>query len=203
MRQPDARIQCHSKHAVKLVRNSLTRGKALKQTTVESGAEVSEEKAIFLAHLKQAGYKRTAQRELILDVFLRTETHMSDEDLYALVKAADPSVGFTTVYRTLKLLAQCGLAREERLGDGRRRYEHHYKHPHHDHLICTECGELIEFFSEVIEQKQDEIAAQYGFQPTRHSLRIFGLCAACQQSGQQGGQQRGLPHGQTLAATAR
>lgn len=145
--------------------------------------ELSEEKAIFLEHLKKAGFKRTAQRELILDVFLRTEGHSSAEDLYGLVKAEDPSVGFTTVYRTLKLLAECGLAREERLGDGLRRYEHHYKHPHHDHLICTECNELIEFYSEVIEQKQDEIAAQYKFRPTHHSLRIFGVCATCQRKG--------------------
>ena len=141
---------------------------------------MSEEKAIFLEHLKTAGFKRTAQRELILDVFLRTEGHSSAEDLYGLVKAEDPSVGFTTVYRTLKLLAECGLAREERLGDGLRRYEHHYKHPHHDHLICTECNELIEFYSEVIEKKQDEIAAQFSFRPTHHSLRIFGVCAECQ-----------------------
>lgn len=144
--------------------------------------EISEEKAIFLEHLKKAGFKRTAQRELILDVFLRTEGHSSAEDLYGLVKAEDPSVGFTTVYRTLKLLAECGLAREERLGDGLRRYEHHYKHPHHDHLICTACNTLIEFYSEVIEKKQDEIAAQYQFRPTHHSLRIFGVCANCQQS---------------------
>jgi Fur family ferric uptake transcriptional regulator len=162
----------------------------LKQTTTQSitmntatrntADEMSEEKTIFLEHLKKAGFKRTAQRELILDVFLRTEGHSSAEDLYGLVKAADPSVGFTTVYRTLKLLAECGLAREERLGDGLRRYEHQYKHPHHDHLICTECNELIEFYSEVIEKKQDEIAAQYQFRPTHHSLRIFGVCVKCQ-----------------------
>jgi Fur family transcriptional regulator, ferric uptake regulator len=154
--------------------------KPIEPTTEHATGEMAEEKAIFLEHLKKAGFKRTAQRELILEVFLRTEGHSSAEDLYQLVKAEDPSVGFTTVYRTLKLLAECGLAREERLGDGRRRYEHQYKHPHHDHLICTECGELIEFYSEVIERKQDEIAAQYKFQPTRHSLRIFGVCANCQ-----------------------
>jgi Fur family ferric uptake transcriptional regulator len=160
--------------------------KPIEPTTEQTAVgEMTEEKAIFLGHLKKAGFKRTAQRDLILDVFLRTEGHSSAEDLYHLVKVEDPSVGFTTVYRTLKLLAECGLAREERLGDGRRRYEHQYKHPHHDHLICTECGELIEFYSEVIEQKQDEIAAQYNFRPTRHSLRIFGVCADCQAKSKQ------------------
>lgn len=141
---------------------------------------MTKEKEIFFDHLKRAGFKRTAQRELILDVFLKTEGHSSAEDLYHIVKEQDPAVGFTTVYRTLKLLAECGLARQERLGDGRARYEHNYNHQHHDHLICTECGELIEFYSEVIEKKQDEIARQYNFRPTHHSLRIFGLCQQCQ-----------------------
>lgn len=141
---------------------------------------MTKEKEIFFDHLKRAGFKRTSQRELILDVFLKTEGHSSAEDLYQIVKEQDPSVGFTTVYRTLKLLAECGLARQERLGDGRTRYEHQYNHQHHDHLICTDCGELIEFYSEVIEKKQDEIARQYKFKPTHHSLRIFGLCQLCQ-----------------------
>ena len=142
--------------------------------------EFAKEKEIFFDHLKKAGFKKTSQRELILEVFLRTEGHLSAEDLYQLVKAQDPAVGFTTVYRTLKLFHECGLAREERLGDGRARYEHNYNHQHHDHLICTECNTLIEFYSEVIERKQDEIAARYQFHPTHHSLRIFGVCADCQ-----------------------
>src|SRR5215510_2784561 len=139
-----------------------------------------KEKEIFFDHLKRAGYKRTAQRELILDVFLETEGHSSAEELYRLIKAEDPNVGFTTVYRTLKLLSECGLAREERFSDTHTRYEHLYNHQHHDHLICTECGRLIEFYSEEIENRQDEIAAQHNFQPTRHSLRIWGVCSDCQ-----------------------
>jgi Fur family ferric uptake transcriptional regulator len=143
-------------------------------------SEFAKEKDIFFKHLRSEGFKKTSQRELILEVFLRTEGHLSSEDLYDLVKSEDPTVGFTTVYRTLKLLVECGLAREERLGDGRMRYEHLYNHQHHDHLICTECGRLIEFYSEVIERKQDEIAAHYKFLPTRHSLRIWGICSECQ-----------------------
>jgi Fur family ferric uptake transcriptional regulator len=145
----------------------------------QSMNEFAKEKEIFVEHLKRAGLKKTGQRDLILEVFLKTEGHLSAEDLYNLVKAEDPAVGFTTVYRTLKLLHECGLAREERLGDGRARYEHLYNHQHHDHLICTECNTLIEFYSEVIENKQDEIAQEYGFQPTHHSLRIFGICSSC------------------------
>ncbi len=145
---------------------------------------MNEEKEIFLNHLQKAGLKRTAQRELILEVFVETEEHVSSERLYELVRARDPSVGHTTVYRTLKLLTECGLAREVRFGDGRTHYEHNYKHEHHDHMICTECGAIIEFFSPEIEAMQDEMAARYGFMVTQHSLRMFGLCANCQKGSQ-------------------
>lgn len=145
------------------------------------GAQVmTEEKELFHQHIQRAGLKRTAQRDLILDVFLRTEKHLSSEDLYHLVKEEDPSVGHTTVYRTLKLLTEAGLAREVRFGDGRTRYEHNYKHPHHDHMICTECGKTIEFYSAELEAIQDAIVARHKFRPTQHSLRIFGVCAECQ-----------------------
>jgi Fur family transcriptional regulator, ferric uptake regulator len=140
---------------------------------------MTEEKEIFHTHIQRAGLKRTSQRDLILEVFLRTEEHLSIEDLYRLVQQEDPNIGQTTVYRTLKLLTEAGLAREVRFGDGRTRYEHNYKHPHHDHMICTECGRYIEFFSAELEAIQDEIAAKHNFKPTQHSLRIFGICAEC------------------------
>lgn len=139
-----------------------------------------EEKQIFHEHLKRGRLKRTNQRELILDVFLETEGHVSSEDLYSIIKAKDPSVGFTTVYRTLKLLKECGLARELEFHDGRILYEHDYKHSHHDHLICTQCGALIEFYNEEIERLQDTITRRYRFKPLHHSHRIFGICSSCQ-----------------------
>jgi Fur family ferric uptake transcriptional regulator len=139
-----------------------------------------EEIHVFHEHLRRARLKRTAQRDLILDVFLNTEGHMSSEELYTIVKAKDPTVGFTTVYRTLKLLKESGLARELESYDGRTLYEHDYKHSHHDHLICIRCGALIEFYSEEIEKMQDEITRKYRFKPLHHSHRIFGFCAACQ-----------------------
>jgi Fur family ferric uptake transcriptional regulator len=141
--------------------------------------ENSEEKEVFQQHIQRAGLKRTAQRDLILDVFLRTEEHLSSEDLYNLVKGEDPTVGHTTVYRTLKILTDAGLAREVRFGDGRTRYEHNYKHPHHDHMICTECGKTIEFFSAELEAIQDAILVKHKFTPIQHSLRIFGVCEDC------------------------
>lgn len=141
--------------------------------------EFHKEREIFLEHIRKAGLRRTSQRDLILEIFLQTEDHLTSEDLYWLVQKQDPTVGQTTVYRTLKLLTEAGLARETRFGDGKTYYEHHYNHEHHDHLICTECGRVIEFFSAEIEELQDRIAADFGFRLTNHSLRMWGVCAEC------------------------
>ena len=138
------------------------------------------EKAIFEDHIRASGLRRTGQRDLILEIFLSTEDHLSSEDLYSIVHRKDPTVGHTTVYRTLKLLTEAGLAREVRFGDNRTYYEHHYNHEHHDHMICTECGKVIEFFSADIEALQDEMAGKFAFRPTHHSLRMWGVCSDCQ-----------------------
>lgn len=137
------------------------------------------EKQIFLEHIQGKGLRKTVQRDLILEIFLCTEDHLTSEDLYRLVTKQDPTVGNTTVYRTLKLLTEAGLAREVRFGDNKTYYEHHYNHEHHDHMICTECGKVIEFFSPDIEALQDQMADNFGFKPTHHSLRLWGVCSDC------------------------
>src|SRR5688500_19043706 len=153
-----------------------------------SAEPLSEEQEVFLKHIQKKGLKRTAQRDLILDVFLRTEEHLSNEDLYRLVQKEDPGVGQTTVYRTLKLLTAAGLAREVRFGDGRTHYEHNYKHQHHDHMICSECGKIIEFYSAELEAIQDAMAAKHRFQITQHLLRIIGVCVDCRRAMKQNAQ---------------
>ena len=142
--------------------------------------EFAKEKEIFLEHIQKAGLRRTGQRDLILEIFLRTEDHLTSEDLYWLVQKEDPTVGHTTVYRTLKLLTDAGLAREVRFGDNKTYYEHHYNHQHHDHMICTECGKVIEFFSQDIEELQDQMADKFGFRLSHHCLRMWGVCLECQ-----------------------
>ena len=136
--------------------------------------EFKEEKQIFLDHIQKSGLRRTSQRDLIFDIFLRTEEHLTSEDLYWLVQQDDPSVGHTTVYRTLKLLTEAGLAREVRFGDGKTYYEHHYDHAHHDHMICTECGMVIEFFSQRIEEMQDKMADNFKFQTNPSFVENLG-----------------------------
>lgn len=140
------------------------------------------EKSILEEHIQAAGLRRTGQRDLILETFLSTEEHLTSEDLHGLVHKKDDTIGLTTVYRTLKLLTEAGLAREVRFGDNKTYYEHHYNHDHHDHMICTECGKVIEFFSPDIEALQDEMADKFGFKPTHHSLRLWGVCSDCQRS---------------------
>jgi len=164
---------------------------------------MTEEQEVFLKHIQKKGLKRTSQRDLILDIFLRTEAHLSSEDLYRLVRHEDSSIGQTTVYRTLKLLTEAGLAREVRFGDGITHYEHNYKHQHHDHMICSECGRIIEFFSAELEAIQDAMAARHRFQVTQHLLRIIGVCAECRRVMKDAAKVDTAPRVRAKQATAR
>ncbi|MGI8785306.1 MAG: Fur family transcriptional regulator [Acidobacteriota bacterium] len=140
-----------------------------------------KEKEIFYKHLQQHGLKRTAQRDLILDSFLRTSKgHSSVDELFEIVKVRDNRIGYTTIYRTMKLLCSCSLAREVTLGDGRTRFEPSYNHSDHDHLICTRCGKSVEFYDADLERMRKRIAAFHGFLNTKHSLKIFGVCRDCE-----------------------
>lgn len=176
--------QCHRKSAMAGVLFTHFHPSVKIYPPMTATEQISEEQEVFLKHIQKHGMKRTSQRDLILDVFLRTEEHLSNEDLYRLVKEEDPTVGQTTVYRTLKILTEAGLAREVRFGDGRTHYEHNYKHQHHDHMICSECGKIIEFFSAELEAIQDEMAAKHKFEITQHLLRIIGVCADCRRARQ-------------------
>ncbi|HET8646305.1 MAG TPA: transcriptional repressor [Vicinamibacteria bacterium] len=137
-----------------------------------------EEKAIFADFLTRNGLKRSEQREVIVDAFLRSERHLSVDDLFQLVQKRRPDIGRTTVYRTLKLLQSAGLAQELAL-DGQSRFEREYKREHHDHFICKYCGEIFEFVSEDIERLQDEIAERIGFAIEGHRHQIYGACRKC------------------------
>jgi Fur family ferric uptake transcriptional regulator len=137
-----------------------------------------EEKEVFAAYLTKNRLKRSDQREVILDAFLRSESHLSVDDLLQIVQKRRPDIGRTTVYRTLKLLQAAGLASELAL-QGETRFEVDYKRAHHDHFICQSCGEIFEFTSPEIERIQDEIAADIGFAIRGHRHQIFGLCRRC------------------------
>ena len=116
-----------------------------------------EAEQILHRHLKSVGLKHTAQRDTILRTFLATREHLSTDELARLVKKKDPRIGFTTVYRTLKLLAECGLASEVAFHDGVARYEHQYNRRSHHHMVCTRCGSSVEFFSPEVGKLEQEI----------------------------------------------
>lgn len=140
---------------------------------------MKKETELFDEFIKRKGLRRTPQRTKIVDVILSVEAHVSVDELYNLVKKRDPSVGYTTVYRTMKLLSECGICEEADFGDGIIRYEHKYGHKHHDHLICTKCGQLIEVMKPEIEEMQNNLTKEHGFVPIRHKLQIFGMCRKC------------------------
>ena len=141
---------------------------------------VREAEAIFHGHLKRVGLKQTGQRGVILRTFLDTRDHLSTDELYRLVKKHDERIGFTTVYRTLKLLAECGLASEVAFNDGVTRYEQQYNRRNHHHMVCTECGSSVEFFSRDIERIEQEVGRKNKYLPTRHTFQIYGICEPCQ-----------------------
>jgi Fur family ferric uptake transcriptional regulator len=140
---------------------------------------ILEKKKAFNAFAAAKGLRSTRQRDIILDFFLSTRQHVSVEELYLKIKASHPGIGHATVYRTLKLFTEAGLAREILLNDGQTRYEHVSAGEHHDHLVCTGCNAIIEFEDETIEKLQKEIAILHGFMIKSHKLELYGLCAAC------------------------
>ncbi len=141
--------------------------------------KLKEETELFYSYLRQNGLKKTYQKDLILETFLNTEGHLCVEDIYALVKKRDKKVGVVTVFRTLKSLTACGIAREITLGDGLTRFEHSYHHPHHHHIVCTECHRAIEFVCPELERIQNDIIQKYHFHPIHHRFQTYGICEDC------------------------
>ena len=137
-------------------------------------------KKLFHDFITRKGLKSTRQRDIILDCFLSSERHMSIEELYLKLRSKHPGIGYATVYRTLKLFAEAGIANEIQFGDGQTRYEHVSEGEHHDHLVCTRCGAITEFENETIEKLQAEVAASHGFLIQTHKLELYGQCAKCQ-----------------------
>ncbi|MDM7997619.1 MAG: transcriptional repressor [Acidobacteriota bacterium] len=147
-----------------------------------STRKLREETELFYSYLRQNGLKKTYQKDLILETFLNTEGHLSVEDIYALVKKRDKKVGVVTVFRTLKSLTACGIAREISLGDGLTRFEHSYHHPPHHHIVCTKCHRAIEFVCPDLEEIQNAIIQRYRFQPVHHRFQTYGICEDCREN---------------------
>ena len=139
----------------------------------------SSEIEVLESYIAEHKLKITKQRRVVLNVFLECKDHVSVEELYSIVSEQDPKIGLATIYRTLALLTKSGLALEMDFGDGQKRYESSFMSAHHDHMVCTECGKIIEFNHPLIEKYQEEIAIQNGFKITSHKLDLFGHCSNC------------------------
>jgi len=132
-----------------------------------------------LDRLRPAGTKRSSKRDLIVNVFLKQEGHLSADDLVVLIKREDERISRATVYRTLQWMEEAGIARKVDFGEGRFRFEHSYRHPRHFHLICKTCKRSYEFLSSDIESLVEEVAAARAFTANQSVVQIYGTCESC------------------------
>ena len=133
----------------------------------------------YVDSLRPAGSKRSSKRDVIVQVFLRQEGHLSADDLVDLIRKEDHRISRATVYRTLQWMVDAGIARKVDFGEGRFRFEHSYRHPRHFHLICKECNRSSEFLSSDIEALVEEVAAARNFTPSQSVVQIYGVCEQC------------------------
>ena len=132
------------------------------------------------SYMAKRGLRSTEQRRLIIDTLFDAGEHVTIDGLLRQVRATDSRVGYATVYRTMKLLAESGVVQEHKFGDGFTRYELSDEEAHHDHLICLECGKITEFEEPSIEELQGRVATRYGFLVKQHKHELYGVCAECQ-----------------------
>lgn len=144
---------------------------------------ISSEEAIeeLKKIVKQKGLKYTEQREIVLNILIHAEDHLTAEEVYNEIKSkdSDSNIGIATVYRALSFLEEVDLITSINFGTDGKKYESNAK-SHHDHLICTQCGKIIEFLDDEIEKRQDRIAKKNKFKITSHSMQLYGVCSDCQ-----------------------
>lgn len=153
--------------------NGLVNRLAVAPTDSVDSVRIKEQ---FTEFLKEKKYRNTQERYLVLDSILEQDHHFSADELYLAMRSARIQVSRATVYSTLDLLTRCNIVIKHRFqGDGAR-FELTDKMPNHDHLICTECGHIVEFQEDALNAIQDRVAAANGFKPLKHSLQIFAVC---------------------------
>lgn len=141
--------------------------------------QANAERRLFSEFLRRRGLKTTRERSALFDEIFATHRHFDADDLVGRMRERGKKVSRATVYRTLELLNECGLVNRVRLSDEKYRYERLLVGEHHDHLVCTGCGSIIEFVDSAIEELQEAVCKRYRFHPQSHSHQIRGLCADC------------------------
>ncbi len=144
-----------------------------------------KEEELLKSHISKHNLKVTKERSLVLRVFLDSEPHITAEELYRKMKNDGSSIGLATIYRTLNLFCESGLAEQRQFGDGQARYELVYNVKHHDHLICKQCSRIIEFENQEIEALQEKVAKKNNFKIFSHKLELYGICGNCSEKNDQ------------------
>jgi Fur family ferric uptake transcriptional regulator len=139
--------------------------------------KLPKEISVLKDHLTKHQLKLTRQREYILQAFLQNE-HITAEQMYRLLAKKDPHIGLATIYRTLNLFCEAGLAQARHFGS-QTQYDNVAHKGHHDHLICTGCGKIMEFENQEIERLQEQVASRHGFTIKTHKLELYGFCSHC------------------------
>jgi Fur family ferric uptake transcriptional regulator len=139
---------------------------------------------LFSRYLREQGLPITQQREAVAQVVFSSNGHLSVEEIEQRLRQGEERIGKATIYRTLDLLVKSKLVEEHDFGEGFKRYEHRLsRQPVHEHLICVECGTVIEFRSDEVARIEQRVVSEHGFEPTRHRLEIYGLCRDCRSAG--------------------
>ena len=139
---------------------------------------------LFSRYLREQGLPITQQREAVAQVVFSSTGHLSVEEIEQRLRQDEERIGKATIYRTLDLLVKSKLVEEHDFGEGFKRYEHRLsRQPVHEHLICIECGTVIEFRSDEVQRIEQRVVSEHGFEPTRHRLELDGLCRECRSAG--------------------
>jgi len=134
-----------------------------------------------IAALRHRGYRLTPQRRAVLEVIAGTDEHLTPADIYHRVRGRHRSIGLVTVYRTLDVLSELGLICELRTEDGGRSYLLTRPSEHHHHLVCSNCGKVVNFTGCQLGELERRLSHETGFQIDHHLLEFTGCCPDCQQ----------------------
>lgn len=146
---------------------------------MRTGDKFKKQAGILRDYIQRKSLRSSEKRLTILEAFLEADRHLTAEELYAVVRKKDPSIGIATIYRTLQLFTECGISGELSLGDTVTRYYPTGGKKHHDHLICLRCGKVVNILSSGIEKTQERLARKNGFLLESHRLDLFGVCGDC------------------------
>ena len=143
-------------------------------------APVEKQLAVLRGHLKRSGLKQTAQREVVLKALLEGPRYVTMDELVASVQKKDRGIGYSTVYRCMKLFCECALAKEHHFLYGKTCFEHSLDDAAHDYLICKQCGRVQEFSNPLIQAVQEKVTSELDFKLQEHRVELYGVCSSCQ-----------------------